>query len=49
MGSGSKFQINMIKGLGLAVYVNTFPHALSINVTLLCFNIYLGFGKGYDE
>lgn len=49
MGSGEKFQINMIKGLGLAVYVNTFPHALSINVTLLCFSIYIGFGKGYDE
>lgn len=49
MGSGSKFQINMIKGLGLAVYVNTFPHALSINVTLLCFSIYIGIGKGYDE
>lgn len=49
MGSGSRFTVGITKGFGLAVYVNTFPHQLSINITVLCFSIYLGFGKGYDE
>jgi len=49
MGSGEKFQVSLIKGLGLAVYVGTFPHALSITITVLCFSIYIGIGKGYDE
>lgn len=49
MGSGSKFQINMVRGLGLALIVNTFPHAVSINIIFACFNIYIGIGKGYDE
>jgi len=49
MGSGDKFEVSFVPGFGLAVYVSKFPHALSINVLIGCFNVYLGFGKGYDE
>lgn len=49
MGSGSKFEITIIKGFGLAIYVDRFPHQLSINLTIACFSVYMGFGKGYDE
>jgi hypothetical protein len=49
MGSGDKFSISWVQGIGLGVHVSTFPHQVSINITLLKANIYLGFGKGYDE
>jgi hypothetical protein len=49
MGSGDKFSISIFKGFGLAIFVDKFPHALSIVLTIACFQIYLGFGKGYDE
>ena len=49
MGSGSRFGISITKGFGLAVYVDRFPHALSITLLIGFVNIYLGFGKGYDE
>lgn len=49
MGAGEKFEIRFIRGFGLAVYVDRFPHELSINLLIGCFNIYMGFGKGYDE
>ena len=49
MGSGSKFEINLTPGFGLAVYVSRFPHQLSVNILVGCWTIYLGFGKGYDE
>ena len=50
MGSGSRFKISSIEGFGIGIYVrSTFPHALSININLIKINIYIGFGKGYDE
>ena len=50
MGSGSRFQVNPLEsGFGLGIYVSRFPHSLSINITLIAINIYIGFGKGYDE
>ena len=49
MGSGSKFEIGLFRGIGLAVFVDTFPHALSIRVIIACISIYIGIGKGYDE
>lgn len=49
MGSGDKFSIDIVKGIGLAVYVDKFPHELSITLLIGCFQIYMGFGKGYDE
>lgn len=49
MGSGSKFEINVVPALGVAVYVSRFPHQVSISVLVGCFSIYMGFGKGYDE
>lgn len=49
MGSGPRFKITALEGFGIGLYVNRFPHALSINVNLLVINIYIGFGKGYDE
>ena len=49
MGSGDKFEINFVKGFGFAVFVDRFPHELSLNILLGCFNIYIGIGKGYDE
>jgi hypothetical protein len=49
MGSGPRFQFNVIDGFGLGFYVSRFPHSLSINITLIKFGIYIGFGKGYDE
>jgi hypothetical protein len=49
MGSGSRLDFGFVKGFGLAVYVDRFPHALSINLLIGCINIYIGFGKGYDE
>lgn len=49
MGSGDKFSVYFVRGFGLAVYVDRFPHAVSITLLVGCFNVYLGFGKGYDE
>lgn len=49
MGSGDKFSFHIINGFGLAVYVDRFPHELSITLTIACFELYFGFGKGYDE
>lgn len=50
MGSGPRFEIGTVdSGFGLGIYVSRFPHSLSINITLFIINIYVGFGKGYDE
>jgi len=49
MGAGDKFSISIVKGFGLAIFVDKFPHELSITIMLGWFMIYLGFGKGYDE
>ena len=49
MGSGDKFELSIVKGFGLALYFNKFPHEWSFNILIGCINIYLGFGKGYDE
>lgn len=49
MGSGPKFSIDWCNGVGLGFYIDRWPHQLSINITLIKFNIYIGFGKGYDE
>lgn len=49
MGSGSKFDISLVKGFGLAMYYDPFPHEYSFNILIGCFNIYIGLGKGYDE
>lgn len=49
MGAGDKFSIGIVKGFGLAVFVDRFPHELSITLIVGWFQIYLGFGKGYDE
>jgi hypothetical protein len=49
MGSGPRFSIGIIDGVGLGIYMSRFPHSFSINITLITINIYIGFGKGYDE
>jgi hypothetical protein len=49
MGSGDKFELRILKGFGLAFYFNRFPHEWSFNILIGCVDIYLGFGKGYDE
>ena len=48
MGSGPKFSIAIMKAFGLALYWDTFPHQLSLNVPVGCVIVYIGFGKGYD-
>jgi hypothetical protein len=49
MGSPDKFSISIMRGWGCGFYVDTFPHQLSINISLIKINIYIGLGKGYDE
>lgn len=49
MGSGSKFKFSKMEGVGLGVYISRFPHQLSININFIMWNLYIGFGKGYDE
>lgn len=52
MGSGEKFKCEWLgghHGVGLGIWIDTFPHQLSINITLIKLRIYIGFGKGYDE
>jgi hypothetical protein len=50
MGSGERFYVNWRrKGIGLGIYINHFPHQLSIGIQFLTVFIYMGFGKGYDE
>ena len=51
MGSGSRFKITYTKeqwSLGLT-FVPGFPHKLSFYINLVKIQIYIGFGKGYDE
>lgn len=49
MGSGSKFQFQVVPAIGLGIHLCRFPHQLSVTINVLCFCLYLGFGKGYDE
>jgi hypothetical protein len=49
MGSGDKFSIGITEGWGLGIFFNTFPHQLSIHISLIKIDIYIGLGKGYDE
>lgn len=49
MGSGPRFSITALEGFGLGIYASRFPHLISININLIKINIYIGFGKGYDE
>ena len=54
MGSGKRFRISTLDGwgksLGIGLWVSYMSeHTISINITLLLINVYIGFGKGYDE
>lgn len=52
MGSGSKFRINWLPGgnFGLGVHFGVrMEHEVSIDIVLFKLNIYIGFGKGYEE
>ena len=49
MGSGSRFKISKHEGVGLGVYIDTFPFSVTVNVSVLFWTISLGFGKAYDE
>ncbi len=49
MGSGDRIKAGLIPGLGLCLTVARFPFALTVNVTLACFWLSIGFGKGYDQ
>ena len=49
MGAGPKFSINKMEGIALGIYIDRFPHQLSISFQIIKWNIYFGFGKGYDE
>ena len=49
MGSGSRFSISATNGFAVGIYISRFPHSLSICISLIIINIYIGFGKGYDE
>jgi hypothetical protein len=49
MGSGDKFSVSVTDGFGLGIYIDRFPHSLSIQINLIKISIYIGFGKGYDE
>lgn len=52
MGSGDKFKIDWIDGhhgFGLGIWIDKFPHQVSINITIIKLRIYIGLGKGYDE
>lgn len=52
MGSGDRFSITWMHFghwcLGLS-YVPNFPHRHSFYINLLKIQIYIAFGKGYDE
>ncbi len=49
MGSPDRFEIRKMQGYGLGIYFDRFPHNVSVNICLIKFSIYLGFGKAYDE
>jgi hypothetical protein len=50
MGAGDKFYITWRRnGIGFGIYINRFPHQLSISIQFLTMFMYMGFGKGYDE
>lgn len=49
MGSGDKFQFNVVDSFGIGFRVSRFPHQVSIDLHFLVFAIYIGFGKGYDQ
>lgn len=49
MGSGDKFSIHWMQGIGFGFHIDRFPHQVSININLIKVSIYIGFGKGYDE
>jgi len=51
MGSGPRFSISWMEEqwcIGIA-FVPGMPHRLSFYINLIKLQIYIGFGKGYDE
>ena len=50
MGSGSRFKIiTSYDNFAVGVNIGRFPHSLGITFSLGFWDIYIGFGKGYDE
>lgn len=50
MGSGDRFSFQRsTDSIALGIQIGKFPHALSIGISFLVWDIYFGFGKGYDE
>ena len=52
MGSGKKFRITLAHpghwGLGAFLGIRS-EHEVSVHIELIKINIYIGFGKGYEE
>lgn len=49
MGSGDRVKFVVIPGFGLCATVSRFPFAVTVNLTVACFWVSFGFGKGYDQ
>jgi hypothetical protein len=49
MGSGERFKLFRIKGVGLGIFFDGFPFQYTITITILTIGIQLAFGKAYDE
>ncbi len=51
MGSGKRLEITRSQegSVALGVSISRWPHALSIGIAFFVWDIYIGFGKGYDE
>lgn len=49
MGSGNRFEVYKVSGMGLGFNVSRFPFAVTIHLHLLMWGMDLGFGKGYDQ
>ena len=50
MGPGDRFEIYKMHGsCGIGIWFDRFPYDLTINISLIKWNIQLGFGKPYTE
>ena len=50
MGSGSRFKFTQnFSSFAIGFAINRWPHTVSVYISILFWDMYIGFGKGYEE
>ena len=50
MGSGKKFRFTQdFSSFAIGFAIQRWPHTVSLLISVFFWDVYIGFGKGYDE